>query len=404
MPTLENDIISKIRTKEKRIFHHIKSEHSGPIMVFFAGVHGNENAGVHALNRFFKRYNKANFKGEIFGVLGNIKALNENKRYLTSDLNRMWTAAHFEVLKRKEVFNSEHEEQQELFGFLETLFDQHKDEPIYFIDLHTTSSKTLPFITINDALINRNFSYCFPVPVVLGIEEYLEGPLLSYLNKLGYVSLGFEAGQHIDSESIKNCEAFIYLVLHHSGNLIQTSETTLKQYESELKAAAKGISSTFEVVFKHQIEPEDIFKMIDGFKSFQDIKKGTPLAHSNDLEIVSNYNAQLFMPLYQNAGEDGFFIIKRIPKIFLKLSELLRKIKADTLLTWLPGISWHDKPNGVLKANLSIARFLTKQIFHLFGYRNKQLSETRLLLYNRERVAKKDLYKSTSWYHKKSRN
>lgn len=401
MPTLENDTNFKIRTKEKRIFHHIKSEHSGPIVVFFAGIHGNEKAGVNALNQLFKHYNTSDFKGEIFGVIGNIKALNKNKRYLTSDLNRMWTTVHFEALKRKDVLNSEQEEQQELFGFIETLFAQHKDEPIYFIDLHTTSSKTLPFITINDALINRNFSYCFPVPVVLGIEEYLEGPLLSYLNKLGYVSLGFEAGQHTDPEAIQNCEAFIYLVLHHSGNLIQTSEATLKQYEAELKAAAKDISSTFEVVFKHQIEPEDNFKMLEGFKSFQDIKKGTPLARSNNLEIVANYNAQLFMPLYQNDGDDGFFIIKRIPKVFLKLSEVLRKIKADSLLTWLPGISWQDKPNGVLKANLSIARFLTKSIFHLFGYRNKQLNETQLLLYNRERVAKKYLYQAASWYHKK---
>jgi succinylglutamate desuccinylase len=287
---------------------------------------------------------------------------------------------------------------------LDNLFETYSNDPIYFIDLHTTSSKTLPFITINDALINRKFSHCFPVPVVLGIEEYLEGPLLSYLNTLGYVSLGFEAGQHTDPEAVKNCEAFIYLTLHHIGNLLESSVKTLKQYETDLNRASKNISSTFEVVCKHQIESDDIFKMLDGFKSFQYIKKGTPLAYSNDIEIVSNYNAQLFMPLYQNAGEDGFFIIKRIPKFFLKLSEILRRTKADALLTWLPGIYWYDKPNGVLKANLSIARFLTKSIFHLFGYRNKQLSETQILLYNRERVAKKGLYKTTPWYHKKSRN
>jgi len=310
----------------------------------------------------------------------------------------MWTIPQFEDLKRNKTKTPEQEEQQELLSFITELFANHKEGPIYFIDLHTTSSKTLPFITINDALINRKFSHCFPVPVVLGIEEYLEGPLLSYLNKLGYVSLGFEAGQHTDQEAIKNCEAFIYLALHHTGNLVETSEQILKQYEAELKGAAKNRYSTFEVVYKYHIEAHENFKMLKGFKSFQDIKKGTPLAISNDLEIVSNYNAKLFMPLYQNAGEDGFFIIKKIPKVFLKLSELLRGVQADVLLTWLPGISWYDKPKGVLKANLSVARFLTKSIFHLLGYRNKQLSETQLLLYNRERVAKKTSYKKTSWY------
>jgi hypothetical protein len=46
---------------------------------------------------------------------------------------------------------------------------------------------SLPFITINDALINLKFSNCSPISIVLEIEEYLEGPILNYLNSLGYV-------------------------------------------------------------------------------------------------------------------------------------------------------------------------------------------------------------------------
>ena len=85
------------------------------------------------------------------------------------------------------------------------------EDPIYFIDFHTTSSPSLPLVTINDALINRGLSKVFSVPIVLGREEYLEGSLLGYLNKEGYVSLGFEAGQHTDECSVINCETFRYL-------------------------------------------------------------------------------------------------------------------------------------------------------------------------------------------------
>ena len=77
----------------------------------------------------------------------------------------------------------------------------------------------MPFITINDALINRKFSEQFPVPIVLGIEEYLNGPLLSYINQMGYVSLGFESGQHDDFSAITNSIAFVYLALVYSGVL-----------------------------------------------------------------------------------------------------------------------------------------------------------------------------------------
>ena len=380
-----------------RVFHHIKGKQPGATVVFFAGIHGNEFAGVNALNTIIPQLNKNDIRGEIFGVYGNIKALKANKRFIDFDLNRLWTTKKLERLEEEKNLENELFEQIDLFKFIKGVLAS-TDNPIYFIDMHTTSSKTLPFITINDALINRKFSACFNVPVVLGIEEYLEGPLLSYLNTLGYVSLGFESGQHTDPQAIKSCEAFVYLVLNHTNNLLNPESDKINKYENELKKASKSIDSIFEVVYKYHIELEENFKMYQGFESFQSIKKGTLLARSNDEDIYSNYSAKLFMPLYQKSGNDGFFIIKAIPQFFLKLSELLRNSKADQILTFLPGITWYDKSKGILKANLKVARFLAKSIFHLFGYRNKQIDKNYLLLYNRERVAKKSMYKNEKWY------
>ncbi len=377
-----------------RIFHHIKGKNTGATIVFFAGIHGNETAGVNALNNVLKTLSENDISGEIYGVYGNIKALQENKRFLDSDLNRMWTLKQLKALKDKEERNQEEQEQEELLYEIEQLLASTKS-PIYFIDLHTTSSKSLPFITINDALINRKFSSCFPVPIVLGIEEYLEGPLLSHLNTLGYVSIGFESGQHTDPLAIKNCETFIYLALNYAGHL---KLNNLHNYEDKLIKASRNVSSIFEVIFKYHIQPKEDFSMEDGFESFQNIKKGTLLAKTNGKYIHSDYTAMLFMPLYQKSGNDGFFIIKPIPRFLLKLSEVLRKNKADSLLTLLPGISWHNKSLGVLKANLLVTRFMAKSIFHLFGYRNKQLDKTHLLLYNRERVSKNEMYQNEQWY------
>lgn len=394
---------SSLRTHTKktespnRIFHHIVGDTPGSTIVFFAGIHGNEFAGVAALNNALKTVKPEQVKGEIYGIYGNIEALKLSKRFIKSDLNRMWTLDQLESLAHKSELTYEEIEQIELFRLIERLLNSHT-EPLYFIDLHTTSSKTLPFITINDAMINRKFSRCFPVPVVLGIEEYLEGPLLSYLNKQGFVSLGFEGGQHMDPLAIKNCEAFVHLALNCSGALKKPVHKNLKVYEDHLKKASDQVSSVFEVIKKHHIQPKETFKMEDGFISFQNVKKDTLLAYSNGRPLYAHHNAKLFMPLYQKSGNDGFFIIRSIPPVFLKLSEFLRQIKADVFLTWLPGITWQDKKHGILKANLKVTRFMAKSIFHLFGYRNKQFDETHMLLYNRERVARKTLYRNEPWY------
>ncbi|MEO1031466.1 MAG: succinylglutamate desuccinylase/aspartoacylase family protein [Bacteroidota bacterium] len=383
--------------RPNRVFHHIRGKTPGATIVFFAGIHGNEFAGVNALNSVLSELNEDEVSGEIIGVYGNIKALKANKRFIVQDLNRVWTSKHLDNLKHQENPKNELLEQRDLFKFIDGLLAS-TDQPIYFIDLHTTSSKTLPFITINDAMINRKFSTCFGIPVVLGIEEYLDGPLLSYLNTLGYVSLGFESGQHEDPAAIKNCEAFIFLALGHAGLLKQPDQKKVQWYQNVLKSATKDISTTFEVIYKYHIKPNEDFKMLNGFVSFQYIKKGTHLANSDNQPIHAQYTAKLFMPLYQKTGSDGFFIIRHIPRFFLKLSEFLRNIKADELLTFLPGITWYNKAEGILKANLTVARFLTKSIFHLFGYRNKQLDQTHLLLYNRERVSRKTMYKNEKWY------
>jgi len=72
----------------------------------------------------------------------------------------------------------------------------------------------------------------------LGIEEFLEGPLLSYINELGYLAIGFEAGQNDRLASFENHKAFIYLSMLHSGFIDRTSLDDPDRYEDMLSAAS----------------------------------------------------------------------------------------------------------------------------------------------------------------------
>lgn len=381
----------------KRIIKTINGKLSGPVVVFFGGIHGNEKAGNIAINKVLNNLNEDKINGTIYGISGNIKALKANKRFIDNDLNRLWTKTQIKNLFQNPNLQNESVEQLEIYELLQNIIAFHQG-PFYFIDFHTTSSKTIPFITINDALINRKFSSFFPVPKVLGIEEYLSGPLLSYINELGYVSLGFESGQHTDEVSIANSVAFIYLTLVYTLALNVDDLKDFSNYVHQLKTAAQHNKTTYEVTYRHKIEDGEIFKMKPGFKSFELVDKHTEIAISNQKTIKLNNKETLFMPLYQEIGEDGYYLIKPISAFILRCSAALRRFKFDNLLVCLPGVSWFDKPNGVILVNLKTAKFLAKKLFHLLGYRSRQISENHLKLTNRERVSKKNMYKDLIWY------
>ncbi|WP_223549998.1 succinylglutamate desuccinylase/aspartoacylase family protein [Aestuariivivens sp. NBU2969] len=380
-----------------RIIKQIKGLKNSPTLVFFGGIHGNEKAGINALKEALKPFTQDNILGNIYAIAGNLKALDENQRYLDEDLNRLWTNNNITAIKNKKKLNSEERELLTLLQILTHILETNTP-PFYFIDLHTTSSKSLPFITINDALINRRFSKQFPVPIVLGIEEYLDGALLSYINQLGYVSIGFESGQHDDIQAFRNHVAFINLALAYTGIIKEFHTDKFKAYYHQLKNAGIYNTHFFEIIDLYRISKNDQFKMCNGFDSFQTIRKGEKLAIHEQSIITSQYNAKIFMPLYQKKGSEGFFVIKSINTMFLQLSVWLRLLKADNLLSILPGIIWHNKEQGVLKVNLKVAKFFAKPFFHLLGYRSKQTDATHLLLYNRERVAKTEMYKEEHWY------
>lgn len=374
----------------------------GPTVVCFGGIHGNEPAGELALEAVFAAMKGREYpgaSGTFIGIRGNLQALSHSRRFLKYDLNRLWSRERLERIDAKAPAAREAEERElcEIRRLLNWILRKEKP-PFYFIDLHTTSSPTLPFLTINDAVINRKFSSLFPVPVILGIEEYLEGPLLSHINELGYVSLGFESGQHEDRQAVENAIDFLWNTLGFSGVLPEASLPEGKEHLVRLREAAKGDHHFYEVFYRHALEVSETFRMVPGYRSFQPLPKGTLLAHDRGIPIYMKKKGILFMPLYQKQGEEGFFLIRKIPSWALRLSAWLRKWNMQNTLAWLPGVKWEPGYRQRLLVNLRIAKFFSKPFFHLLGYRSKQKNRNQLILSNRERAARNEDYEDTFWF------
>ena len=184
----------------QRILGRVEGVKKSPTVIAIGGIHGNERAGINALLNVFKTLEdeNINLKGNFYGIAGNINAISENIRFKNVDLNRIWTKKEILKLYLENDLEIESKEQHEIYIVIKDILKKEKG-PFYFLDLHTTSSETQPFITISDSLNNRKYSSNFSIPTILGIEEYLDGPLLTYINEFGHIALGFEAGQH-DSE------------------------------------------------------------------------------------------------------------------------------------------------------------------------------------------------------------
>ena len=69
-----------------RVLFDIKGQNKGPTIVFFGGIHGNEPAGIFALETVLSKLETKNVGGSIYAISGNLKALKVGKRYINKDL------------------------------------------------------------------------------------------------------------------------------------------------------------------------------------------------------------------------------------------------------------------------------------------------------------------------------
>ncbi len=373
----------------ERIIGEFHGKEEGPVLVFFGGVHGNEPAGVVALIEVMDELNRLNpsINGSIYAIAGNLSALEQGHRYHDEDLNRIWTKERVEKIERGLVHadnaNREQREQMELFVLLKDIFAKYEHQ-VYCIDLHTTSGPTVPFITLNDTLINRKFATRFPIPVIIGIEEFLKGPLLSWIMEIGYPSLAFEAGEHHSVDSIRYHKAFIWLSLVYGGLIERSSVPQFDFHRKTLTSSIPDLVRVFEVNYRHGVASTEQFRMKPGYDNLQRIEKGEILAENIKGVIPSPTAGRIFMPLYQSQGEDGFFITNEVSPFWLNLSAVLRKIKFDSVLTLLPGVNRDPKDKHTLVVNKHVARFMAVQLFHLLGYRTKERAEDLLRVSKRE--------------------
>ncbi|MEQ8360231.1 MAG: succinylglutamate desuccinylase/aspartoacylase family protein [Cytophagales bacterium] len=377
MQNLEESVkLENIQT-QRRIGSFYGSD--GPTIMILGGLHGNEPAGIIAFQRVLKVLETRNlqFKGQIHGFRGNLKAISNSERFLEEDMNRNW----YRYMRRKASDSTiETAEDSERDALLNTILDTMHDasEPCIFFDLHSTSAPSLPFAAINDSIYNRSIVKGLPVPIILGLQEQIEGTLNGILNDMGLPAVLFEAGQHNEKETIDYHESFIWYMLYKLGCIQRNAVKSLQKHRDILKNASKGKEGFYEVTFRYPVEIGDQFEMYPGFQSFQPIENNQKIAKNNRGDIFAPHKDIMFMPLYQNKGQDGYFLIRKIKPIWMKISKWLRHRNIDNYIHYLPGVNEFDHEEQHFKVDKSIAFAFALQLFHLLGYRKERVIDDQL--------------------------
>lgn len=305
----------------ERILGRIEGKGSGPLIICVAGLHGNEQIGLHAFRNIFSaiQNHKIPFKGKLVGIAGNLKAIMSSRRFIDHDMNRIWTQENVDgAINNTSSLGAESEELKELYEVIEK--ESEGDYSIRIIaDLHATSSDNGNFIVVPEEEGNHEIIGAIRLPVVLEMDKYLKGTLLAYYYAKGFISFAFEGGMIGTQEVYRLHTSGLWEILEKAGAITKHDHQNEDHYSSQLEAIAHTLPSKVIARHHHIVKPEDGFTMLPGFKNFQPIHEGQQLALDAKGAIYAPIDGLIFMPLYQSEGEDGFFIVQEVNENILSV-------------------------------------------------------------------------------------
>ena len=363
----------------ERVMGRVRGQEAGPSLVVVAGIHGNEPAGVEAGRRVLARLARGDIglRGELVILGGNVAALRTGARYIERDLNRGWTDDAIARLQQvaRESLRAEDKEQAELLAAIEEVRSSARGD-VHLADLHTSSAPGVPFVIFGDTLVQRRFVRVFPIPVIIGLVEHVDGVLSEFWSRRGLVTFSVEGGQHADPLSRDGLEAILWLSLAQAGMFTTSTPPEVARAISLLDERRGGLPRVLDVLSRHSINADDEFVMEPGYRNVHRIAKGTLLARDRRGEIRAASDGVVVLPLYQKLGNDGFFWAVEVSDRRLKVSELLRRLHVDDVVALLPGVRRDPADARKLQVSTPIARTQLLSLLQLLGYRREKKTGT----------------------------
>ncbi|MFA6064574.1 MAG: succinylglutamate desuccinylase/aspartoacylase family protein [archaeon] len=263
------------------------SKKPGPKVVVMAGVHGDEICGVKALDELIPKIKVT--AGKVTFIYANLKAIEQNKRFIEYNLNRCFSSDQAE-----NVYSTlEGKTGRELVRIL--------DDSDVLLDLHaSTSKKTVPFIICE----KQSYAYANVLPfkfVVGGFDFVYPGASDHYMNQNNKPALCVECGYLGDKSTIKVAKNTVLTFLKKAGS-IRGKAPTLAQ------------KKFFEVnfVYKNKFGP---FRLSRDFADFEELSGSTVVGFDGQQRaFAEDGDLLLFARSEDKLNSECFVIGKRKDK------------------------------------------------------------------------------------------
>ncbi len=300
-----------------RLLGEYIGDSDGKLFIVVAGIHGNEKTGLIALESIFEYLNEVqpSFSGKMIGLAGNLKAIANSARYVDTDFNRIWKRQIIDGIRNNGVGGHEFHEYDELKALLDeidSIIDCKDPSNIVFIDLHNTSSAEGMFTFTFEGDDNYRIASALHIPIITGLDKALQGTAIQYMSERGFCSIAFEGGPLGVEKSISIHEAGVWLLLEATGCINRSEIPNYEQQKALMVASTENFPKISELIYVHNIEESDQFKMNQGYVNFQKIVEGEILGVDVNGDVRSPHAGYIMMPLYQTQGDEGFFITKLV--------------------------------------------------------------------------------------------
>lgn len=316
---LNADIAASLDIAPSRLIGWRKGIAQGPLLIVIGGIHGNERAGVQALFDLFDRMDREPTRnprfrllGNIVGLRGNVGALRVGTRYLDRDMNRLLTPATLAKARSGVIDYAEERELVELYEAIRTCVEYFHPDALHILDLHTTTAFGGTFSITSDDPRSEAIAKGLYAPVVRGILTGIGGTTLHFFNDVNMglptTTIVFESGQHDDPISVDYAISAIVNCMRTIGCVAPIDVEA--KHDNLLKRHFKQLPNVVELVHTHHVTPDDGFVMRPGYENFQPIVAGEHLADDRHGRILAPCTGLILMPLYQQQGEDGFFVVQ----------------------------------------------------------------------------------------------
>lgn len=252
----------------------------GTTLAVFAGTHGNEQAGIKAMQNVLDKVTIKN--GIVYFVLANPEAIKQNVRYVEKNLNRCF-------LKDNRGQTLEDKRAKELMKIL--------DQSIALLDLHSSNSlNTTPFVIVEKAWPDIVLNLGFDI-VSSGWDKLEPGTADGYMYNNGKVGLCLECGSVSQTDdNIKLAEKSIYQFLQYYDII---------EKQVEYSRRKQKVIEVNKVVLRKT----DDFSFVKKFADFELLLEGKVFAQDGEHKYIAGKNECIIFPrLNCKIGEEIFII------------------------------------------------------------------------------------------------